>query len=73
MLTFTGGITNGQEMVAAYLRAKFPGPTTEVVLALAEVGERGVNYSVGSTGNTLWWLWQILRSAVMGIGRKKKA
>ncbi|KAB8303354.1 hypothetical protein EYC80_004786 [Monilinia laxa] len=37
-----GGITNGLEMVAAYMRQKFPGPAAEAVIAMADVGEKGV-------------------------------
>ena len=39
-----GGITNGQDMVAAYIRDKWAGPTVEAMLAMAEVGERGQEY-----------------------------
>lgn len=59
-------------MVAAYLRAKLPGPATEAVIALAEVGERGIEYNSGKTSNNLWWMWQILKSVMMGVGKEKK-
>ncbi|TAQ88219.1 Peptidylprolyl isomerase [Chlorociboria aeruginascens] len=52
----SGGITNGQEMVAAYLREKLPGPVTEAVVAMAEVGEKGIEYSTGKTTATLWFV-----------------
>lgn len=67
-----GGITNGQEMVGAYLRHNFPGPTTEAVLAMADVGEKGVYYTDGKVSNNVWWLWQILRAVTFGNGKQKK-
>ena len=42
-----GGVTNGQDMVAAYIRSKWPGPTAETALAIADVGDRSQEY--GST------------------------
>ncbi|KAG4035377.1 hypothetical protein MFRU_001g01470 [Monilinia fructicola] len=68
-----GGITNGLEMVAAYMRQKFPGPAAEAVITMADVGEKGVLYSKGKTRETLWWLWQILKAVGLGIGKDKKA
>ena len=38
------GITNGHDMVAAYIRDKWPGPTAEAMLGMAEVGERLQEY-----------------------------
>ncbi|KAL8825376.1 MAG: hypothetical protein Q9191_004459 [Dirinaria sp. TL-2023a] len=63
---FKGGITNGQDMVAAYLRERWPGPTTEAVLAMADVGDRGAEYSSGKAADGVWWLWQIFRGWVFG-------
>jgi hypothetical protein len=60
-------------MVAAYLRAKFPGPATEAVLAMADVGEKEVEYSTGVNVDTMWWMWQILRSMLPGSRRQKVA
>lgn len=51
-------------MVAAYLREKFPGPVTEAVIAMADVGDKGIDYPNGKTKETAWWLWQILRASV---------
>ncbi|CAF9936931.1 hypothetical protein IMSHALPRED_010957 [Imshaugia aleurites] len=39
-----GGVTNGQDMVAAYIRQKWPGATAEAMIAMAEVGERSQYY-----------------------------
>ncbi|KAM0795133.1 ThiJ/PfpI family protein [Usnea florida] len=43
----SGGITNGQDMVAAYIREKWPGPLAEAMLAAADVGDRPQEYPAG--------------------------
>lgn len=40
----SGGITNGQDMVAAYIREKWPGPLAGAMMAAADVGERPQEY-----------------------------
>ncbi|KAH9221466.1 PfpI endopeptidase-like protein [Leptodontidium sp. 2 PMI_412] len=62
----SGGITNGQEMVAAYIREKFPGPAAEAALEMAGVGDKGIEYNRSKSGDTLWWLWQILKAITVG-------
>ena len=59
-----GGLTNGLDMVAAYIRERWPGPTTEAVLAMADVGDRGIDYKTGKAADNAWWLWQICRGLV---------
>ena len=49
-------------MVAAYIRDKWPGPTAEAVLAMAEVGDRGQEYESSRAGTNAWWLWTIVRA-----------
>jgi hypothetical protein len=51
-------------MVAAYLREKFPGPAAEAVIAMADVGDKGIDYPTGKTKENVWWLWQILKASV---------
>ncbi len=68
-----GGITNGQEMVAQYIRENFPGPASEAVIAMADVGERGIEYTKSKSRDTMWWLWVILKAVMVGIGKSKKA
>lgn len=63
------GITNGLDMVAAYMRETWPGPTTEAVLAMADVGGRSQNYDNSKIGDDAWWLWQILRAWLGGSKR----
>ncbi|KAI5122023.1 hypothetical protein M0805_008014 [Coniferiporia weirii] len=41
----SGGITNGLDMVAAYLRATFPSVLAELVCSLADVGDRPQEYT----------------------------
>ncbi|KAF7983365.1 hypothetical protein HWV62_22351 [Athelia sp. TMB] len=62
----SGGITNGNVMVAAYLRKRWPGPVVEAVCAMADVGTRGVEYDNSNTSENIWWLWQIFRAWGMG-------
>ncbi|KAL9132868.1 MAG: hypothetical protein Q9175_005955 [Cornicularia normoerica] len=38
------GFTNGQDMAAAYIREKWPGPLAETMMAMADVGERVPEY-----------------------------
>jgi hypothetical protein len=59
-------------MVAAYLRENFPGPASEAVIAMADVGEKGISYSTSKSGETLWWLWQILKALSVGNGKRKR-
>ncbi|KAI9829092.1 MAG: hypothetical protein M1832_000115 [Thelocarpon impressellum] len=40
----SGGITNGLDMVAAYLKETLPGPVAGIVLDMADVGDRGQEY-----------------------------
>ena len=59
------GVTNGQDMVAAYIRNKWPGPTAEAVLAMADVGDRPQAYESGKAMNNAWWLWTLVRAWVL--------
>ena len=49
-------------MVAQYIRENFPGPVGDAVLAMADVGTKGIDYPTGKSRDILWWHWQILRS-----------
>ncbi|KAH6675522.1 PfpI endopeptidase-like protein [Halenospora varia] len=68
----SGGVTNGQEMVAAYLREKFPGPVSNSVIAMADVGTKGIDYEHHSMFETVWWLWQIVKASTMGKSKWKR-
>ena len=41
----SGGITNGHDMMAAYMREAFDRQLVELVLSMADVGERGQDYA----------------------------
>lgn len=58
----SGGVTTGQDMVAAYIREKWPGPTAEAILAIAEVGERPQEYGSSKASSNAWWLWTVVRA-----------
>ena len=49
-------------MVAAYLREKYPGPAVDAVVAMADVGEKGVSYASSKAADTFWWLWLMVRA-----------
>jgi hypothetical protein len=59
-------------MVAQYIRENYPGPATEAVIAMADVGEKGVGYTKSKSGDTLAWLWLILKALTVGNGKPKK-
>ncbi|OCL03526.1 PfpI endopeptidase-like protein [Glonium stellatum] len=67
----SGGITNGQDMVAAYIRQRWPGPVTAVVCEMADIGSRDMEYNNGSTKDNAWWIWQIFRAWTMGFWKTK--
>lgn len=51
-----GGVTNGNDMVAACCRdsgARFPGPLVEAVLGMADVGDRPQGYDGEGTGGAV--------------------
>jgi hypothetical protein len=58
-------------MVSQYIRVNFPGPAGEAVLAMADVGTKGIDYPTGKSREMLWWLWQILRSFIGSNKRHK--
>ncbi|KAK3986694.1 class I glutamine amidotransferase-like protein [Cladorrhinum sp. PSN332] len=69
-----GGVTNGNDLVAAYMRAKtdkFPGPVAEFATMLTETGDRSQKYEVGKVRFTLGVVWQVLKAVLMGLGRGK--
>ena len=49
-------------MAAAYVRDKWPGPTAEAMLAMAEVGDRRQEYGSSKAGDNAWWLWTVVRA-----------
>jgi len=70
----SGGITNGNDLVAAYARTsgRFPRPVAELVCEMAEVGERPKEYQRSQAAIGIKILWLALSSWLMGFGSKKK-
>jgi hypothetical protein len=62
-----GGITNGMDMVATYLRHRWPGAATETVLEMADVQVRSQEYAKGKLGNNAWWAFHIFKAWVGGL------
>lgn len=66
----SGGVTNGNDLVAAYCResGRLSGPVVEVGLKLADVGDRGQKYG-GSEGVYFLGLgWQVVKAWFMSFG-----
>ncbi|KAJ5198081.1 uncharacterized protein N7498_007198 [Penicillium cinerascens] len=69
-----GGVTNGHDLVAAYLRAKYPAPLVNTVLAVADVTPRPVRYQTAALTDTIYVLFQIIRaipSSIVQLFRNK--
>ncbi|GKT48333.1 uncharacterized protein ColSpa_08514 [Colletotrichum spaethianum] len=61
----TGGITNGNDLVAAYARGSrkhFPAAIAEIGCQLADVGDRPQLYEQGQTKFFLGFVWQIVKA-----------
>ncbi|KAI0152620.1 ThiJ/PfpI family protein [Xylariaceae sp. FL1272] len=59
----SGGITNGNDLVAAYARTgkHFPSAIVEVACKMADVGDRGQLYSEGQTSFMIGLVWQLVK------------
>lgn len=69
-----GGITNGNELMAAYARGSPHWANKGVVefgLKMTDVGERGKFYGEGATMFTLGVAWQIVKAWFVGGGKTK--
>ncbi|POR36377.1 Isonitrile hydratase [Tolypocladium paradoxum] len=75
----SGGVTNGNDLMAAYARASskhWPEPLVEIGLQLTEVGDRGQFYVDSTSRFVLGFAWRLLRAWFAGFGsanRKIKA
>ncbi|KAF2119341.1 class I glutamine amidotransferase-like protein [Lophiotrema nucula] len=67
----SGGITNGMDMVATYLRYRWPGPLPETILSMADVDVRAQEYSQGQVGFTAWWVFHVFKAWVRGLTRPR--
>jgi hypothetical protein len=63
LLTISGGVTNGNELVAAYARASkhWAKPIVETGLMLTEVGDKGQFYETSETGFYMRFAWQLVK------------
>ncbi|TGJ85978.1 hypothetical protein E0Z10_g2775 [Xylaria hypoxylon] len=59
----SGGITNGNDLVAAYARTgkHFPSAVVEIACKMADVGDRSQLYSESQTAFTLGIVWLIIK------------
>lgn len=66
-----GGVTNGNELVAAYARASkhWAQPIVETGLMLTEVGDRGQFYQGNQTGFYLRFAWQLVKGWFVNLTR----
>jgi hypothetical protein len=76
MLTYIvclGGITNGNDLVAAYARQSrhFPAPVVEMALQMADVGDRPQEYTKSQTVFTAGIIWTLFKAWVWGFRKQK--
>lgn len=72
-LTMTvGGITNGMDMVAVYIRKRWPGVLSETVLAMAEVEVREQVYGQSRVGMMAYFGWLTVQAWVKGLFASRK-
>jgi hypothetical protein len=62
-----GGISNGCDMVGAYLREKLSPELGGFVCEMADIGDRGIEYGQGKLATGLGFGWTLLRSSWMGL------
>ncbi|KAJ5154568.1 ThiJ/PfpI family protein [Penicillium coprophilum] len=65
----SGGITNGHDLVIAYLREHYPAALVNIILVAADIPSRPVAYASSATGDTFYVLWQIIRALPNAVGR----
>lgn len=53
-------------MIAAFLREKIPGPLSEIICTMADVGDKGEFYEMDKHVETTWWIGQVLRALFLG-------
>jgi hypothetical protein len=69
----TGGVTNGNDLMAAYARHKsefFPKPLVEIGLDLVDVGDRAQQYSKSQPVFFLGFGFNIFRAFLANLWRK---
>lgn len=66
----SAGITNGHDVTAAYIREHFNHELGEIVLRMADVGDRPRDYDVGRVADGMWWMSTILSAVMKRLWRK---
>ncbi|KAK0631842.1 ThiJ/PfpI family protein [Immersiella caudata] len=70
-----GGVTNGNDLVASYSRHTpkyFPGPVAEFGVRICDVGDRSQKYETSQTLFTLGMVWQVVKAAILSVGKPKQ-
>ncbi|EFZ00218.1 DUF4066 domain protein [Metarhizium robertsii] len=70
----SGGVTNGNELVAAYARAsnRWAQPVVEAGLMMTEVGDRGQFYEGNQSVFYLRFAWQIVKAWFLNLTRRQE-
>ncbi|KAJ5864691.1 uncharacterized protein N7529_006607 [Penicillium soppii] len=58
----SGGITNGHDLVAGYLRENYPAALVNTILATADIPPRPAAYGSTTTSDFAYVLWQVVRA-----------
>ncbi|KAF2654457.1 class I glutamine amidotransferase-like protein [Lophiostoma macrostomum CBS 122681] len=69
----SGGITNGMDMVATYLRYRFPGALSDTVIKMAEVEIRPEQYEQRKPVFMASFVWLVFKAWVAGLVRGGKS
>jgi putative intracellular protease/amidase len=64
-----GGITNGHDLVIAYLREHYPAALVNTILVAADIPVRPAKYASSATSDTAYVLWQVIRAIPNALGR----
>ena len=64
-----GGVTNGHDLVAEYLRENYPAPLVNTVLGAADIAHRSLQYQTTATRDSAFFMWQIIRAIPSSIMR----
>lgn len=70
-----GGVTNGNDLVAAYCRGSphhFPGPLVDIVCELTDVGDRPREYVKGQSAFILTMVYNASRAWLTGLMPRRK-
>ena len=68
----SGGITNGMDMTATYMRTKLPAALVDTVLMLADVDVRSQEYGQGKIAWTVGVIWLVVRAWFSGLWKGGK-